>query len=80
MTEPIKAGDTLTTRSLCDYDCIYTITILKRTAKTATFTDYHGNAGDTRTSKIRLDWEGCEFIRPDSYSMAPAFHGQKVAA
>lgn len=79
-TESIKVGDTLIARSLFDYDCIYTMTILKRTPNTATFTDYRCGYGATRTSKIRKDWEGNEFIRPDLWSMAPTFFGKKVAA
>jgi len=73
---PIKPGDTLTARSLCDYECIYEITILKRTPKTATFKDWRG---ETRTSKIRTEWDGCESIRPDRWSMAPTFRAKEEA-
>jgi len=79
MSATIKAGDTLTARSICNYDCIYSLTILKRTAKTATFTGYSGTAGATRTSKIHTDPQGREYLRPDRWSMAPTFWAKEAA-
>lgn len=57
------------TRSICDHNCIFTIKITGRTAKTVTY-EY---SGETRRSKIRVDDHG-EYIQPDRYSMAPVFH------
>lgn len=34
-----ETGKTYTTRSICDYNCIFSITVAKRTAKTITTTD-----------------------------------------
>ncbi len=83
MSAAIKPGDLLTTRSICNYDCIYSIRILKRTAKRATFSDYRGGYGATRTSKIHTDQDGSEYLRPDRWSMAPTFraifHAQEAA-
>lgn len=65
----IQANTTLTARSICNQDCIFSIKVVSRTAKRATFEEY----GKLRTSKIHTDAQGNEFLRPDSYSMAPTF-------
>lgn len=70
-----EIGKEYSTRSICDYDCIFTIKITGRTAKTVTY-EY---MGETRRSKIRVDEFG-EFIRPDRYSMAPIFHAKETSA
>ena len=43
MTNQFQVGRTYATRSICDYDCILSFTILARTAKTVT-TQVHGKA------------------------------------
>lgn len=68
----IQPGQILKARSIGDYDCIYEIKIMSRTAKMATFTDHRGIAGETRTSKIHKDERG-EYLRPDRWSFAPTF-------
>lgn len=58
-----EAGKTYSTRSICDHDCVISVTIEKRTAKTVT-------TGD-RTFRV-AEYDGAEFIKPwGSYSMAP---------
>lgn len=58
------SGKTYNTRSIADADCIFSITIAKRTAKTITTTD-----GKTLRIGVRDD---AEFVKPlGSYSMAP---------
>ena len=59
-----ESGKTYTTRSACDHDCIISVTIAKRTAKTITT-----NAGKV----LRIaEYDGAEFVRPwGTYSMAP---------
>jgi len=64
----IKAGQTLTARSICNYDCIYTMEILSRTSKMATYR----RDGQVRKAKIQTR-DGDEYIRPDRWSMAPTF-------
>lgn len=64
-----EIGKEYFTRSICDHNCIFTIEITGRTAKTVSYI-YDGNA---RRSKIRVDDHG-EYIQPDRYSMAPVFH------
>ncbi len=54
--------------SACDHNCVFTVEIVKRTAKTVTFR----RNGQERRAKIYTDHNG-EFIVPDRYSMAPVF-------
>ena len=60
-----QTGKTYTTRSICDSDCVISITVAKRTAKTITTTD-------GKTLRISTDYTGTECVKPwGSYSMAP---------
>lgn len=63
-------GQKLSTSSICDSECIYTETILKRTKKTVTITAH----GEEKRCKIHHDDDGNEFIFPyGQYSMCPIF-------
>jgi hypothetical protein len=63
-----EAGQVVSCRSACDHDCVWTGTILKRTAKTVTVKLEHERE---RRCKIHLR-RGEEFIFPlGNYSMAP---------
>lgn len=64
----IIAGSTLSARSICDHDCIFTLEVLSRTERTAVVK----YLGKTRRTKIH-NFNGEEMIRPDNYSMAPTF-------
>ena len=57
--------------SICNYDCVFTIKIVKRTEKTVTFE----RNGKTRRAKLFSDERG-EYIIPDRYSMAPVFRAE----
>lgn len=58
-----EAGKTYTIRSICDHDCVISVTIEKRTAKTVTVKG--------KTFRI-AEYDGAEYIKPwGSYSMAP---------
>ncbi len=62
-----ESGKTYATRSICDHDCIISVTIDKRTAKTVTAT-IRGNQKNFRI----FEYDGAEFIWPwGKYSMAP---------
>jgi hypothetical protein len=62
-----KVGNTYSCRSICDHNCIFTITVAKRTAKTITTTE-------GKTLRINI-WGGDETVKPEgSYSMAPIIH------
>ena len=59
-----QTGKTYSTRSICDHNCIFSITVVSRTAKTIKTTD-------GKTLRIKK-WEGVEQVKPiGSYSMAP---------
>jgi hypothetical protein len=58
--------------SACDHNCVFTIEIVKRTAKTVTFV----RNGKTRRAKLFTDDRG-EYIIPDRYSMAPVFRAER---
>lgn len=59
-----ESGKTYTTRSICDHNCIFSITVAKRTAKTITTTE-----GKTLRLSVYNDQET---VKPEgSYSMAP---------
>lgn len=61
-----EIGKEYFTRSICDHNCIFTVKIVKRTAKTVTFL----RDGKERRTKLFTDERG-EYIAPYRYSMAP---------
>lgn len=65
----IKTGQTLTARSICDYDCIYSVQVLERKGGFATVKAQ----GNIRRVKVMNTGDG-EFIYAlGKYSMAPIF-------
>lgn len=64
-----NVGQTYSTRSIGDHDCIFTFTVLSRTAKTVTIYD----PTNRKTVRRGLSfWQGVEQFSPfGSYSMAP---------
>lgn len=65
----IKAGQTLTARSICDYECVFTAEIIERKGNFATVKAQ----GETKRVKIYNNGDG-EFIYAlGKYSMAPIF-------
>ena len=66
-----ETGKTYETRSLCDYDCIFKMTVLKRTEKTLTVKI----AARALPVVCRIKTVGnYESVKPlGSYSMAPEF-------
>lgn len=62
-----EVGKTYNCRSLCDYDCIYSFTVVSRTEKFVTFRYFN----ELRRRKIRT-YEGVERCDPHGrYSMSP---------
>jgi hypothetical protein len=76
MTTQFKTGQTYYDRSICDYETVFTFTILGRTAKTVT-TEVHGE-----TVKRGLSvYEGVEQFKPyGNYSMCAIVSADKVSA
>lgn len=65
MTNQFQVGRTYSTRSICDYDCIHSFTILARTAKQVTI-NVHGKIVRRGLSV----YEGNEQFQPfGNYSM-----------
>ena len=60
-------GRTYSTRSICDHECIHSVTIVSRTAKRVTFTN--GASTETKARGIAI-WDGVETFKPfGDYSM-----------
>jgi hypothetical protein len=62
-----KIGETYSTRSIGDINCIFSITVEKRTAKTLTTTD-------GKVLRIRVYNDVEEVMPLGRYSMAPIIH------
>jgi hypothetical protein len=76
MTTQFKVGTTYATRSICDYDCVYSFTIHARTAKSVTV-DVHGK----RVRRGITTYDGIEQFKPfGSYSMAAIITADKQSA
>ena len=72
-----EAAKTYTTRSVCDHDCVISVTVIKRTAKTIRTMI----RGEEKALRIFIDMDDNEAVRPwGSYSMAPIVTAAKVAA
>jgi len=76
MAQQFEVGKTYSTRSMCNWDCIYSFVILARTAKSVTV-DVHG-----KTVRRGLSiYEGVEQFKPfGNYSMAAIISADKGAA
>jgi hypothetical protein len=77
MANQFQVGKTYVTRSICDYDTMFSFTILARTAKTVTVKVHNG-----KTAKRGLYlYEGVEQFKPyGSYSMCPIISADRLAA
>jgi hypothetical protein len=70
-TKQFEIGKTYTTRSICDSNCVFTIKVVARTAKTIKTID---EDGEPRTYRVSISaWDGAERVSMGSYSMAPGF-------
>ena len=69
-------GESYTRCSICDSDCIFTITIVSRTPKTAMVKDSFG-----RVSRYKIhDCGDYEYIKAGNYSMAGGWSAKDVVA
>ena len=72
MTDAAKTfqiGNDYNCRSICDYDCVWTFNVIKRTAKFLTIT---GRDGEAKRVGVKLDSDGNEYVLPlGSFSMCP---------
>lgn len=75
MAAQFEAGKTYSTRSACDYNCIFVFKIVKRTAKQLTF---ERRDGELQRCGIKTDSEGNEYALPmGRYSMAPVIRADE---
>lgn len=68
-TTIFKINTKYETRSICDSNCIFSITTIKRTKTMLTFKNWDG---EVMRKKIKVS-DGVEFVIPEVYSMAPRF-------
>ena len=69
-----EVGKTYSTRSICDYECIFSYTVISRTEKTITIQDKHGKIKTCRP----YIYENSEQIKPEgSYSMCPILRAER---
>lgn len=69
-----EIGNTYSMKSICDHECVWTYTVVKRTATTITITDGK-DATTCRINKIVSERNNAETIYPiGRYSMAPSLH------
>ena len=68
-----ETNKTYKTRSVCDHNCIISVTIAKRTAKTVTLTNDKTTDIESRGKTYRLrEWNNVETFAPwGTYSMSP---------
>jgi hypothetical protein len=63
-----KVGETYSTRSACDHDCIFSYEVISRTAQ---FVTLKGSGDRVRRCKVR-HWDNVEVCDPEGrYSMSP---------
>lgn len=76
-TTKFQEGKVYQSRSICDHNCVFTATVIKRTPKTATVnTAIYG----TSRVKIHADENGVEYMYAmGRYSMAPRFTADRAA-
>ena len=65
----IKPNTTLTARSICDYNCIFTLNVISRKGNFATI----NYMNQTKRTKVYVDFDGTEYLQPEKYSMSPIF-------
>jgi hypothetical protein len=69
MANSIKSNTTLTSRSICDYNCIFSLEVISRKGNFATIKYMN----QTRRTKVYSDRDGNEYLQPDKHSMSPIF-------
>ena len=72
MKATVKSNQKLTARSICDYNCIFELTVIERKGNWATIK----RDGMTKRTKIYTDSDGNEYLMPEKYSMAPMFRAK----
>jgi hypothetical protein len=70
-----EVGRTYYTRSICDHECIYQLTVVGRTACTVRVNDHRGT---NRTLRVFMDYDNVEAVKPNgTYSMCAVIRANK---
>lgn len=76
-TLKFEVGKTYSVRSICDYECIFSFEVMKRTEKMVTIRSHH--RGDV-ARKVRV-CDGVEYLDPHGrYSMSPVLGADGMVA
>jgi hypothetical protein len=65
----IKSNQTITSRSICDNNCIFTLSVIERKGNFATVKIM----GNVKKTKVYVDMDGNEYLHPEKYSMSPIY-------
>ena len=69
-TKTIEAGQTITARSICDYNCIFSAKVISRKGNFVTLS----MDGEEIRKKVKTNYNGEEYVMAlGNYSMAPSF-------
>jgi hypothetical protein len=69
MTNTIQSGQTLKARSVCDWDCIFSVEVIERKGSFVTLKAQ----GNVSRKKVMTDDQGEYVFALGKYSMAPIF-------
>lgn len=76
-----EVGHKYYTRSVCNHDCAWTFTVIKRTAQTVTLAGGRHGVKTCRISKQTSNYRGAESVFPlGQYSMAPILSADHINA
>ena len=76
-----KVGETYAARSICDSDCVFSATVVRRTAKTVTFGERGRGVYTCRINAGLSEFCGCEAVYPHGhFSMCPTFKADRTLA
>lgn len=80
-TVKFEAGATYYTRSLCDHNCIWRFTIVRRTASSVWVSELNGDRCAVKVERRKISqYDGCENFKPFGvYSMSPTVSADRVA-
>ena len=71
-TKQFKVGKSYSMRSACDYNCVWTYKVVKRTACTVILKDEYGKKITCRINKKLTEFSKAECVLPlGSFSMNP---------
>jgi hypothetical protein len=77
MNSTIQAGQVLTARSICDYECIYEVRVIERKGSFVKVETMHG----LKRVKVQADYMGRECIYAHGkFSMCPVFRAPELPA